>query len=160
MLRAVATSRVEGTCGRRATRMTSKMSTTAATPSVTSHTHVGMSIVPPLMMAGCDASEITGTFRGSRLVEGTSSHNQVATTSVGAAPVRSARRGRHLPQLLLQVRDLVAQPPRQLEVQVGRGLVHLLGEVLDELGELGRGQVPVAAGAGVAGRCRVAAAVR
>ena len=43
----------------------------------------------------------------------------------------------HLPQLLLQIRDLVAHPGGDLEVELGRRLVHLLGEFLDQIGQLG-----------------------
>src|SRR6478735_10921334 len=51
--------------------------------------------------------------------------------------VASPRRGAHLPQLLLQLADLVAKPGRELEVQLCRSLVHLRGELLDEPGEVG-----------------------
>jgi hypothetical protein len=42
----------------------------------------------------------------------------------------------HLAQLLLQLRDLVTQPGSELELQLGRRGVHLLGELLDEVGEV------------------------
>src|SRR5688572_8843874 len=46
-------------------------------------------------------------------------------------------RGLHAAQLLLQLLDLVAQPCRQLELQVAGRVVHLVGQLLDEIGELG-----------------------
>ena len=45
--------------------------------------------------------------------------------------------GVHAAQFLLQVGDLVADPGRQLELQVARGGHHLRGQVLDQVGELG-----------------------
>src|SRR4051812_35197134 len=45
--------------------------------------------------------------------------------------------GVHPPQLLLELADLVPQTGRQLEVQLPRGLVHLVLELLDELRQLG-----------------------
>src|SRR5690606_4644336 len=54
------------------------------------------------------------------------------------APTRSGRRRLHLPQLLLEPRDLVAQARRDLELQLGRRRVHLVGELLDELRQLAR----------------------
>src|SRR5665647_973489 len=49
--------------------------------------------------------------------------------------------GCHLPQLFLEIAELVAQPGRQLEVQVGSRLVHLDRELLDEVGKVGRGHL-------------------
>ena len=46
----------------------------------------------------------------------------------------------HLPQLLLQLADLVAQACGELELQLGGGTLHLVGQLLDQLGELGAGQ--------------------
>src|SRR5690606_13127968 len=54
------------------------------------------------------------------------------------APARSGRRRLHLPQLLLEARDLVAQARGHLELQLGRRGVHLVGELLDELRQLAR----------------------
>src|SRR5665647_1141105 len=53
----------------------------------------------------------------------------------------SGRGGSHLPQLLLEVAELIAQPGGQLEVQVGCRLVHLDGELLDEVGKIGGGHL-------------------
>src|SRR5690349_21299789 len=50
---------------------------------------------------------------------------------------RSARRFHHLAELLLEVTDLVAEAGGDLELQVGGSLLHLVGEGLDELGEVG-----------------------
>src|SRR6185312_4569127 len=44
-------------------------------------------------------------------------------------------RGVHAPEFLLQIRDLVADPGGQLELEVPRGRHHLCGEVLDQVGE-------------------------
>ena len=44
--------------------------------------------------------------------------------------------GPHGAQLLLEVLDLVAQPGGELEVEVLGGGVHLLGELVDEFGEV------------------------
>ena len=44
----------------------------------------------------------------------------------------------HLPQLLLQIADLVAQPGRELELQIGRRRVHLIGQLLHEIGQVTR----------------------
>src|SRR5690606_6819374 len=54
------------------------------------------------------------------------------------------RGGGHLPQLLLEVGDLVPQPGRELELELLGGRVHLVAEVLDELGEV-RGGCPTEA---------------
>ena len=45
----------------------------------------------------------------------------------------------HAPKLLLELGDLVAQPRGQLELQLRRGRVHLVVELLDEVREVGRG---------------------
>src|SRR3954454_4857574 len=45
----------------------------------------------------------------------------------------------HLAELALEVGDLVAQPRGELELQLGGGGLHLVGEVLDELSEVGAG---------------------
>ena len=45
----------------------------------------------------------------------------------------------HAAQLLLQVGDLVAEPGGQLELQLGRRPMHLVGQLLDELGQVGAG---------------------
>src|SRR5690606_25468764 len=50
----------------------------------------------------------------------------------------------HLAELLLEVADLVAEPCRELEVQVRRCLVHLVAELLDQLGQLAGRQVVAA----------------
>jgi hypothetical protein len=42
----------------------------------------------------------------------------------------------HPAQLLLQLADLVSQSRRELEVQLRRGRVHLVGERLDQVGQL------------------------
>src|SRR5580693_2423440 len=42
----------------------------------------------------------------------------------------------HAPQLVLELTDLVPQPGRHLELQLGRGHVHLLGELLDQLDQV------------------------
>src|SRR5665647_1491660 len=47
----------------------------------------------------------------------------------------------HLPQLLLQTGDLVPQPRGQLELQLPCGAVHLFRELLDQVRELGCGDV-------------------
>src|SRR5690348_9631208 len=53
-------------------------------------------------------------------------------------PPRSADPGGvHPAELLLELADLVAEPRRQLEVQLPGGLVHLVLQLLDELGQLG-----------------------
>ena len=69
---------------------------------------------------------------------------------VASTTRRSARRA-HGAQLLLQVPDLVAQPGRQLEVQVLGGGVHLGGELGDEVGQVplgGPGQLLAHGGLG------------
>ena len=60
----------------------------------------------------------------------------------------------HLPQLLLQLADLVAQAGRELEVQLGGRLVHLRRQLLDEVREVGRGHVGRALGRATRGRPR------
>src|SRR3954454_18208457 len=42
----------------------------------------------------------------------------------------------HAAQLLLELTDLIAQPRSQLELQLSGGGVHLVGQLLDEIGEL------------------------
>src|SRR5581483_11585400 len=73
-----------------------------------------------------------------------------ATDPLNAARAAATSRqtgGVHPPQLLLEVGDLVPQPRGQLELQVTRRVEHLIGELLDEIGELGAGHVAgVAAG--------------
>ena len=63
-------------------------------------------------------------------------HLDLASPSVSS--IRSAG-GPHAAQLLLQLADLVAQPGGELELQLGGGRVHLVGELLDQVGEVGRG---------------------
>src|SRR3954466_2761926 len=46
----------------------------------------------------------------------------------------------HLPELLLQVVDLVTEAGGEPELQLTRGGPHLAGELLDERGQLGAGQ--------------------
>jgi hypothetical protein len=45
-----------------------------------------------------------------------------------------------LAEFPLEVLDLVAQPGGQLEVELFGSMVHLTGEFMDELSQLGRGQ--------------------
>src|SRR5690625_1496256 len=45
----------------------------------------------------------------------------------------------HATQFLLELRYLVAQAGRQLELQLRGGGMHLVTELLDQIGEIGRG---------------------
>lgn len=42
----------------------------------------------------------------------------------------------HLPQLLLEVGYLITQPGRELELQIGRGGMHLGGEFLHQIRQI------------------------
>ncbi len=57
------------------------------------------------------------------------------------APPASAQRLGHAPQLALEVAELVPESRGVLEPQVGRRLVHLVGQGLDQLGEVLLGKV-------------------
>ena len=81
------TSLVDGTCGLRATMTTSKVRTAAATASVSSHTQVGTSIVPPLMIAGWRVEIVDKSYLPDRVdASGGLSH-----LSMAAAPGRQSR---------------------------------------------------------------------
>ena len=55
-----------------------------------------------------------------------------------SSPTRSLQaRGVHAAQFLLQVVNLVADPCRELELEVARGGHHLLGQISDEIGQFG-----------------------
>src|SRR4051794_32129803 len=108
-----------------------------------------------------ESSQAPGRARAAR-------RSRAGRSSFVAAPAMSARPvpprlvsgpspggGAHLPKLLLQVTDLVAQPRRALEVQVGGRLVHLGGELLEEPGALCRRHVGRPAGGSAGGDANV-----
>src|SRR5580765_404353 len=65
----------------------------------------------------------------------------VAVTSTTVTrPAESADTGRiHTPQFLLQVGYLVPQPGGQLELEIASRGEHLVGQLLDQIGQLGPG---------------------
>ena len=69
---------------------------------------------------------------------------RVTSTTQTSGGVYGRRAGQRTPgcvhpaELLLQLGDLVAQPGGQLELQLGRRRVHLVGELLDQVGQVRR----------------------
>ena len=62
--------------------------------------------------------------------------------------LRSDAGGVHAAQFVLEVPDLVAEPGRDFELQLGGGRVHLLGELGDQPDELAAGGAAPGAGLG------------